>query len=231
MKLVIFGLTVSSSWGNGHATIWRALWRALAQRGHHVVFFEHNVPYYAVHRDVTELPGGHLYLYPDWEAVLPLATFVLTRALTGRSDVSLLATILTVFGGAFELSSDRLWVNSLFLVGQAAYPLFPRDLVFGLLPLAVLAFVRSLEPGRTWAWALGAGLILGACALIQVQLLLPIPILLLIVAATGLGFLLSALNAYYRDIRYMLPFLLQLLLFASPIFYSIRIVPDPFTTK
>ena len=73
MKLVIFGLTVSSSWGNGHATIWRALWRALAQRGHHVVFFEHDVSYYAMHRDVTELPGGHLYLYPDWEAVLPLA--------------------------------------------------------------------------------------------------------------------------------------------------------------
>src|SRR5437867_1637075 len=73
MKLVIFGLTVSSSWGNGHATIWRALWRALAQRGHHAVFFEHDVPYYGMHRDVTELPGGHLYLYPNWEAVLPLA--------------------------------------------------------------------------------------------------------------------------------------------------------------
>ena len=73
MKLVIFGLTVSSSWGNGHATIWRALCRALAQRGHRVVFFERDVPYYAMHRDLTELPGGHLYLYPDWEAVLPLA--------------------------------------------------------------------------------------------------------------------------------------------------------------
>ena len=73
MKLVIFGLTVSSSWGNGHATIWRALWRAFVQRGHYVVFFEHDVPYYAMHRDLTELPGGHLYFYPDWEAVLPLA--------------------------------------------------------------------------------------------------------------------------------------------------------------
>jgi spore maturation protein CgeB len=73
MKLVIFGLTVSSSWGNGHATLWRALCRALAQRGHYVVFFERDVPYYAMHRDVTELPGGHLYLYPDWEAVRPLA--------------------------------------------------------------------------------------------------------------------------------------------------------------
>jgi spore maturation protein CgeB len=45
MKLVIFGLTVSSSWGNGHATLWRGLCKALAARGHHVVFFERDVPY------------------------------------------------------------------------------------------------------------------------------------------------------------------------------------------
>ena len=38
MKLVIFGLTVSSSWGNGHATLWRGLCRALARRGHQIVF-------------------------------------------------------------------------------------------------------------------------------------------------------------------------------------------------
>ena len=46
MKLVVFGLTVSSSWGNGHATLWRALIRALVRRGHQVVFFEKDVPYY-----------------------------------------------------------------------------------------------------------------------------------------------------------------------------------------
>lgn len=66
MKLVIFGLTVSSSWGNGHATLWRGLWRALARRGHRIVFFERDVPYYAAHRDLTELPGGELLLYPTW---------------------------------------------------------------------------------------------------------------------------------------------------------------------
>jgi spore maturation protein CgeB len=73
MKLVIFGLTVSSSWGNGHATLWRGLCRALIRRGHQVVFFERDVPYYANHRDLWELPGGRLVLYPDWEAVLPEA--------------------------------------------------------------------------------------------------------------------------------------------------------------
>lgn len=67
MKLVIFGLTVSSSWGNGHATLWRGLIRALARTGHDVTFFERDVPYYAQHRDLTELPGARLILYSGWD--------------------------------------------------------------------------------------------------------------------------------------------------------------------
>src|SRR3954470_7620634 len=73
MKLVVFGLAISSSWGNGHATLWRGLCRALAARGHRVAFFERDVPYYAEHRDLYEVPGGELVLYPDWSAVLPTA--------------------------------------------------------------------------------------------------------------------------------------------------------------
>lgn len=73
MKLVIFGLTVSSSWGNGHATLWRGLIRALAARGHDVVFFEKDVPYYAENRDLNRLDGATLVLYPDWASVLPQA--------------------------------------------------------------------------------------------------------------------------------------------------------------
>jgi spore maturation protein CgeB len=73
MKLVIFGLTVSSSWGNGHATLWRALCGGLARRGHHVVFFERDVPYYREHRDLSELPGGELRFYREWADALPLA--------------------------------------------------------------------------------------------------------------------------------------------------------------
>ena len=44
MKLTIFGLTISSSWGNGHATLWRGLTNALARRGHHITFYERDVP-------------------------------------------------------------------------------------------------------------------------------------------------------------------------------------------
>jgi spore maturation protein CgeB len=70
MKLVIFGLAVSSSWGNGHAVLWRALIRAFAERGHRTVFFERDVPYYAQNRDLTSLRGGRLILYSDWGEAL-----------------------------------------------------------------------------------------------------------------------------------------------------------------
>jgi spore maturation protein CgeB len=69
MRLVIFGLTVSSSWGNGHATLWRGLCNALAKQGHEVLFFERDVPYYANHRDLSSPDNYGLVLYPDWEAV------------------------------------------------------------------------------------------------------------------------------------------------------------------
>lgn len=83
MKLVIFGLTISSSWGNGHATLWRGLCRALVRRGHRVVFFERDVPYYAHHRDLIELPGVTLCFYQSWSAVLPVAREQLADADAG----------------------------------------------------------------------------------------------------------------------------------------------------
>jgi spore maturation protein CgeB len=70
MKFVIFGLTVSSSWGNGHATLWRGLIKALARRGHEVAFFEKDVPYYSSTRDLHYLHGAKLVLYRDWDGVM-----------------------------------------------------------------------------------------------------------------------------------------------------------------
>lgn len=69
MRLAIFGLTLSSSWGNGHATLWRALCKWLARQGHNVTFFEKDVPYYANHRDLA-CPGDYeLRLYSAWSEV------------------------------------------------------------------------------------------------------------------------------------------------------------------
>ena len=84
MKIVVFGLTISSSWGNGHATLWRGLCRALAARGHRVVFFERDVPYYAgYHRDLHEVPGGTLHKFDDSASVRPLAEQELAGADVG----------------------------------------------------------------------------------------------------------------------------------------------------
>ena len=80
MKLVVFGLTISSSWGTGHATLLRALFRQLIARGHYIVFFERDVPYYAAHRDLHELPGGKLILYSNWEDVVGAARHELSDA-------------------------------------------------------------------------------------------------------------------------------------------------------
>jgi len=74
MKLVIFGLTITSSWGNGHATLWRGLCKALAQRGYQIVFFERDVSYYAGARDFHEFPGIRVVLYPAWKDVVAFAT-------------------------------------------------------------------------------------------------------------------------------------------------------------
>lgn len=69
MKLVVFGLTVSSSWGNGHATLWRGLIAALGRLGCETVFFERDQPWYAEHRDLTQPAGGRLVLYREWADV------------------------------------------------------------------------------------------------------------------------------------------------------------------
>jgi spore maturation protein CgeB len=70
MRIVIFGLSVSSAWGNGHATLWRSLISALDAAGHQVVFFERDVPYYRAHRDLDELGGrARLRLYDSWQGV------------------------------------------------------------------------------------------------------------------------------------------------------------------
>ncbi|HEV7923375.1 MAG TPA: glycosyltransferase [Thermoanaerobaculia bacterium] len=63
MRIVILGLSITSSWGNGHATTYRALVRELVARGHDVLFLERDVPWYADNRDLPEPPFGTTRLY------------------------------------------------------------------------------------------------------------------------------------------------------------------------
>ncbi len=63
MNIVILGLSITSSWGNGHATTYRGLVRELAARGHDVTFLERDVPWYADNRDLPHPPYGQTALY------------------------------------------------------------------------------------------------------------------------------------------------------------------------
>ncbi len=69
MKIVIFGLTLSSSWGNGHATPFRAILRALHNCGVQVTFYEKDVPYYARHRDFRVSTYCDFVLYENWDQI------------------------------------------------------------------------------------------------------------------------------------------------------------------
>ncbi len=74
MNITIFGLSITSSWGNGHATIWRGICKALANRGHNITFFERDVPYYAERRDLVEFSNLSVVLYDCLPDVLEFAT-------------------------------------------------------------------------------------------------------------------------------------------------------------
>ena len=80
MKIVIFGLSITSSWGNGHATTFRALARALSERGHRIVFFEKDVEWYGSNRDLPEPTFCELRLYREWESVVATVRRELTDA-------------------------------------------------------------------------------------------------------------------------------------------------------
>jgi spore maturation protein CgeB len=63
MNIVILGLSITSSWGNGHATTFRGLVRELAANGHDVTFLERDVPWYAQNRDLPDPPYCTTRLY------------------------------------------------------------------------------------------------------------------------------------------------------------------------
>src|ERR1700704_2973262 len=89
VKITVFGRTLSSSWGNGHATPYRAIIRALDRLGHHVHFFEKDVPYYSSRRDFNSCDYCELTLYSEWGDIRDRALSTATD-----SDVVLTASFL-----------------------------------------------------------------------------------------------------------------------------------------
>jgi spore maturation protein CgeB len=67
LQIVVLGLSLSSSWGNGHATTFRALLKACSERGHDILFLERDVPWYAAHRDLENPSYCELAFYSSLE--------------------------------------------------------------------------------------------------------------------------------------------------------------------
>src|SRR5690349_18033491 len=65
VNYVFLGLSITSAWGNGHATTYRSLLRALSERGHRVTFLERDTPWYAAHRDLSSPAFCTTHLYRD----------------------------------------------------------------------------------------------------------------------------------------------------------------------
>jgi lipopolysaccharide transport system permease protein len=122
----------------------------------------------------------------------------------------------TFFANAVTSSSNSLVGNASLIT--KVY--FPRMIIPG---AAVLAGLVDFAVGSVILVALMAAY--GVAPGFGV-LLLPALVLLLALLALGVGLWVSALNVRYRDVRYALPFLIQLWMFASPIIYPASFVPE-----
>ena len=111
--------------------LWRALIRYLGRQGHRTVFFERDVPYYAEHRDLTELEGGRLILYRDWPDVAGEA---------GRELVDADAAIVTSY------CPDALAAGTLACDGSALSVFYDLDSPVTLARLAVGEPVDYIGP-------------------------------------------------------------------------------------
>lgn len=133
LQIVILGLTITSSWGNGHATTYRALVRGLVERGHQVLFLERDMPWYASERDLPDPPFGTTALYTstasliqDWGGALKDADLVmvgsyipdgiavcgivqrLARGATAFYDIDTPVTLSALKAGTCDYISKRL---------------------------------------------------------------------------------------------------------------------------
>ena len=105
MLITVIGLSLSSSWGNGHATTYRALLRALAARGHDILFLECDRPWYAGHRDLPDPDFCRLAFYDQ------PADLARWRADIARSDLVIVGSY--VVDGISVAELVRPWARTL----------------------------------------------------------------------------------------------------------------------
>lgn len=163
-----------------------------------------------------------------WAIVQPLVTVIIFSVVFGRvadlpSDavpypVFTLTALLPwqLFSAAFSGAANSV-VGSASLVSKVY---FPRLIV------PVASVLATLADFLVWLGLLAVLLLwYGVMPTVNV-VWLPLLILLALLLALGVGLWAAALNVRYRDVRYLLPFVLQAWLFASPVAYSLELVPD-----
>lgn len=163
-----------------------------------------------------------------WAIIQPLAlmvVFTLVFSRLGGIAPEGVPYALFAFAGLvpWTLFSSSLIGSSNSLVDSAALltkVYFPRLL----LPIAASGSYL-LDFGITILMLIGLMLILGVAPTLAALWVVPLTILLL-AASVGVGIWLSAINVRYRDVRYAIPFIAQLWLFASPVAYSAAIIPE-----
>jgi lipopolysaccharide transport system permease protein len=163
-----------------------------------------------------------------WAGLQPLLTMLIFSVIFGRllqapSDgvpypVFTFAALLPwqLFASGLTATANSL-VGSSGLVTKVYFPRMVIPLAATLVPLVDFG-IAIIILGGLLAWF--------GVALSPALLALPLFVLLTIVTSLAVGLWLSALNVQYRDVQHAMPFLMQIWLFASPVAYSLSIVPE-----
>jgi lipopolysaccharide transport system permease protein len=188
--------------------------------------------YFLIWRDL-KIRYRQTVLGAAWAVAQPLATALVFTIFFGKlakipSDgvpypVFTLTGLVpwTFFSNGLTQSANSLVANR-YLISKIYFPrpLLPLSRVLGVLPDLGLAFIALL--GVMWWY--GVGIRISSLAW------LPVFVLLAMVTSLGVGLWLSALNVKYRDVQHVLPLLVQLWLFASPLAYPSSLLSEPWQT-
>jgi lipopolysaccharide transport system permease protein len=167
-----------------------------------------------------------------WAILQPLATMVVFSIFFGKlahlpseghtyALFSLAGLVpWTFFANGLQLGSDSLVANSA-LVAKTYFPriFIPVGVLAASLVDLAIAIVILLVVVAAYGTTLSATL-----------LVVPLLILIALAAALGVSSALAAANVRYRDVRYVVPFTVQLWLFLTPVVYPITLVPSPWRT-
>lgn len=183
---------------------------------------------FLVWRDI-KVRYAQTVLGAGWAVLQPVLTMVVFTVVFGGfanipSDgvpypVFSLAALVpwTYFSGSLSGSSNSL-VASAHLITKVYFP----RLVVPLAPVLAGLVDFAIAFGVLLAVMLGYGILPSPGALV----VLPVLVLSMMITAAGMGCWLSALNIQYRDVKYVVPFLVQVWMYASPIVYPISLVPE-----